>query len=214
VRKSRAYARREVMDALDTCVIARLGPRLLHTGGRTGAPLPALDVSPRDVTIEVANRVLRGISDGAPRVGLLFGARRVPWTPETHPYCVAGETRLVVRHLLMHFCRMLGLYSGAVVAKRVFSLVFAPPAEERSRGPPLGPQGTGARGAPADEQQSFSDKSIAERVEVPLLFAAAKRVRFGFLLPHAVTGWASVPRGSPPTSSRSDASVPSQNTSS
>jgi hypothetical protein len=175
VRKSRACARREVLDALNACVIARLGPRLLHAGSLRGALLPPLDVSPRAVSVEVVNRVLRGISDGAPRVGLLWGARCVPWTTRDHPFVCDSATRQVVREVLMHLCRRLGVYSGSEVAKRVFALVFTLTSTE-----PV--EDGGRRPEPPVGDESALELHPASVGPSSCVVLAPPRVRFGFLL--------------------------------
>jgi len=52
VRRARACASQEVKDALDACVAARLGPRVLHVAGE----LPPPGVSLRSLTIAVVNQ--------------------------------------------------------------------------------------------------------------------------------------------------------------
>ena len=128
--------------------------------------------------------MLWGISDGVSRVGLLWGARCVPWTPHDHPFVCDGAMRQVVREVLMHLCRRLGVYSGSEVAKRVFALVFTltstEPVEDGGRRPepPVG-----------DDFFSdfFSDEAALELRPAsvgpsPCVVSAPPRVRFGFLL--------------------------------
>ena len=122
VRAGRACSKREVSNALDACVSARLGKRLLEFAGGCSPP----DVAPRAVSVEVVNRLLRGFSDGVSRVEPLSGARCVPWTPRDHPFVCDGATRQVVREVLLMLCRCLGSTTGSQMAIRVLQLVFAP----------------------------------------------------------------------------------------
>ena len=151
VRAGRACSKREVLNALDACVSARLGKRLLEIAGGCSPP----DVVPRAVSVEVLNRVLRGISDGVLRVGLLWGARCVPWTTRDHPFVCDGATRQVVREVLMHLCRRLGVYSGSEVAKRVFALVFTLTSTEAV-------EDGGRRPEPPVGDDFFSDEAALE----------------------------------------------------
>ena len=176
VRAGRACSKREVSNALDACVSARLGKRLLEFAGGCSPP----DVAPRAVSVEVVNRVLRGISDGVPRVGLLWGARCVPWTTRDHPFVCDGATRQVVREVLMHLCRRFGVYSGSEVAKRVFALVFTLTSTEAV-------EDGGRRPEPPVGDDFFSDESALELRPAsvgpsPCVVPAPPRVRFGFLL--------------------------------
>lgn len=178
VRAGHACSKQEVQAAFDACVLGRLGRRLLHVAGGCSAP----EVAPRAVSIEVVNRVLRlpGYHGG---VAMLLGARRVPWTAETHPFVCDGATRQVVRGLLTHFCRHFGLYTGAEVAMRVFALVFKPPGSSL-RAP--APRGAGFTGTDPFLGEEAALPYLA-RIEAtpklpPPIAAAAPRVRFGFLL--------------------------------
>ena len=175
VRAGRACSKREVSNALDACVSVRLGKMLLEFAGGCSPP----DVAPRAVSVEVVNRVLRGISDGVSRVGLLWGARCVQWTTRDHPFVCDGATRRVVREVLMHLCRRFGVYSGSEVAKRVFALVFTLTSTEQVE--------VGGRPEPPVGDDFFSDESALELRPAsvgpsPCVVPAPPRVRFGFLL--------------------------------
>ena len=124
VRFTRACASQEVKEALNACVAARLGPRLMRFAGE----LPPPDVSPRGLTIAMVNRVLGGRRPPTAECsfGLLAGARRVAWTPETHAFVCSAQTRQGVRHLLLHLCRLFGIAAGSEIACCVLRFVFAP----------------------------------------------------------------------------------------
>ncbi len=123
VRRARACASQEVKEALNACVAARLGPRLMRFAGE----LPPPDVSPRGLTIAMVNRVLGGRrpSTAEGSFGLLAGARHVAWTPETHAFVCSAQTRQGVMHLLLHLCRHFGVAAGSEIARCVLRLVFA-----------------------------------------------------------------------------------------
>ena len=122
VRATRACASKEVQQALNACVAARLGPRLMRFAGE----LPPPDVSPRGLTIAMVNRVLGGRrpSTAEGSFGLLAGARHVAWTPETHAFVCSLETRRAARVVLLMLCRCQGSTTGSEVALRVLRFVF------------------------------------------------------------------------------------------
>jgi hypothetical protein len=173
VRAGRACSKREVSNALDACVSARLGKRLLEFAGGCSPP----DVAPRAVSVEVVNRVLRGISDGVPRVGLLWGARCVPWTTRDHPFVCDGATRQVVREVLLMLCRCLGSTTGSQMAIRVLQLVFAPE-EKVGASPPRARVGDNL----FDAEEAALELRPASVGPSPCVVPAPPRVRFGFLL--------------------------------
>ena len=187
VRRARACASQEVRDALDACVVARLGPRLLHVAGE----LPPPDVSPRGLTVAVVNRVLRaGASGPAVLFGLLAGARHVAWTPETHAFVCSAQTRQGVRHLLLHLCRLFGVAAGSEIACCVLRFIFAPEekVEERAvTSTPADGDCSAAAEPPPPVEAPPSAMPIVENT--PL---ARREPRFGFFLQASDAG---EPRG-------------------
>jgi hypothetical protein len=152
--------------------------------------MPPADVSPRGVAISVVNRLLRGARCDAPRgMSLLWGARYVLWSPETHPFITSDETRRAVRALLMLLCRRFGVAAGSEVAKRVLCLVFAH--GDVPSPTPLPEE--------ADEVDEVADSSDAEphphpdvlpHIDVAALPPPPPRLRprFAFLLPSGDAG--------------------------
>jgi hypothetical protein len=95
VRAERKSSSREVQEALEACVGARLGDRLM----RFAEEVPPPDISKRALTIAVVNRVLGDRHDEAHAgVGLLLpGAARLPWSMTDHAYVVPSVHRRVFR---------------------------------------------------------------------------------------------------------------------
>jgi hypothetical protein len=188
VRAARACASQEVKEALDACVAARLGPRLMRFAGA----LPPPDVSPRGLTIAMVNRVLGGrrppTAEGS--FGLLAGARHVAWTPETHAFVCSAQTRQGVRHLLLHLCRLFGVAAGSEIACCVLRFIFAPDekVEERAvTSTPADGDCSAAAEPPPPVEPPPSAMPIVENT--PL---ARREPRFGFFLQASDAG---EPRG-------------------
>lgn len=85
-----------------------------------------LQPNARAIANDTVRRVLATPADAGPKPARMFSnAARVPWSPVVHLLVCPGDTRGVVRVLLMHFSRALGVHAGGAFAKSVFARVFA-----------------------------------------------------------------------------------------
>jgi hypothetical protein len=147
--------------------------------------LPPPDVSPRGLTIAMVNRVLGGRRPPTAECsfGLLAGARRVAWTPETHAFVCSLETRRAVRVVLLMLCRCLGSTTGSQMAIRVLQLVFAPSQkvdEELGASTPRARVGDNL--FDAEEAALELPASVGPSPCVVLAPQQPRRVRFAFML--------------------------------
>ena len=85
-----------------------------------------LQPNARAIANDTVRRVLATPADAGPKpVRMFSNAARVPWSPVVHLLVCPGDTRGVVRVLLMHFSRALGVHAGGAFTKAVFARVFA-----------------------------------------------------------------------------------------
>jgi hypothetical protein len=111
-----------IVRAFRTVCEERLGEFRHYTAEEWGYWQP----NARAIANDTVRRVLATPADAGPKPARVFSnAARVPWSPAVHMLVCPGDTRGVVRVLLMHFSRSLGVHAGSALARSVFARVFA-----------------------------------------------------------------------------------------
>jgi len=169
----------------DVCA-ERLGGFRLYTAAECVGYGPP-SASARAIANGTVRRVLATPADAGLRPMRMFiHAARVNWSPAVHLMVCPVDTRCIVRALLVHFSRAMGVHAGSAFVKEMCVRVFTAedqrmPIQEPSGGPVEAPQPH--QPVAWGDDEPFVPCTQARASQPASTTLPGRRVRFQFLLP-------------------------------